>query len=333
LLLTHRLKEYWASEYGRARVTKVLTPDVFKSAFSWRWPTRAMQFALALYARPQAGDFDVVICVERHLALAFGLVKRLTGLKTPVIAYQFILPDKDDAERKRLAAQWDRAASSGLTKIVVNSSHEAASYVSRLSPKVSLEFAPIAAGPEVFEMSAPVPTSPTIFSGGIAMRDYATLIRVMEDAQYRVEIVARHPNDLPQLPMPPNSRVRFNLPYLEFLREMSSATAVVIPLRHTERAAGQGTIIYAQAMGKAVIASDVPGLRDYIQHGATGLLVKPESEDDLREAIYLLLTNDELRCKIESASRQYALQNYSYHSYDQHMARIIAEASTLRKHL
>lgn len=284
-----------------------------------------MQFALALYVCPQASNFDVVICVERHLALAFGLIKQLTGLTTPVIAYQFILPDKGDAGRKLFAATWDRVASGGLARIIVNSSHEASTYTSRVSPKTRLEFVPIAAGPEVFGTVQVPAAQPTIFSGRAAARDYATLLDAVQADPWYTEIVARHPDNLGRASLPTHARVRYNLPYLEFLREMAAATLVVIPLRRTERAAGQGTIIYAQAMGKAVITSDVPGVHDYIQHGATGLLVKPESPHELREAIRQLWADDTLRLRLETTARQYALENYSYQSYDRHMARIIEE--------
>ncbi len=323
LLVTHRLKEYWASDYGRARVVRIVAPETLKLPPAFRQQTRAMQFALAIYARFIAGSFDLVICVDRHLALAFGMVKQLTALKTPVMAYQFILPDNDDSSRKLLASAWDRMASGGLDTTIVNSSHEVRIYADRLSPKTRLEFVPIAAGPEVFETFRPAASSLTIFSGGSALRDYETLLRAASGNTYRVEIVARQPSDVGTLAGASNVRVRYNLPYLEFLQEMATATIVVIPLRHTERAAGQGTIIYAQAMSKAVIASDVPGVRDYIEHGVTGWLVNPGDADGLRRAIRLLADDEELRRRLESASRHYAVANYSYQAYDRRIGLII----------
>jgi len=65
-------------------------------------------------------------------------------------------------------------------------------------------------------------------------------------------------------------------------------------------------VIEANALGVPCIAYDVPGLRDSIQHGETGILVKSDSVETLAEAIILVLTNDDFRRKLSEKSLAYS---------------------------
>lgn len=59
---------------------------------------------------------------------------------------------------------------------------------------------------------------------------------------------------------------------------------------------GLGSILLdAMHHGLPIVASDVDGIPDIVQHEVTGLLVPPESPDSLEKAIDRLLTDDTLR--------------------------------------
>ena len=323
LLLAPRLKDYWASPYGQARVARVLTLDALRLP---RWTYRLnilAFFALATYARMVAKRFDAVVCVDRHLALAFGMIKRLTGLKTPTIAHQFILPDADAADRMSFAATWDRVASRGLNRVVVNSSHEARAYAGRLAPHLKFNFIPLGVAPKVFELVTPLSSTPSVFSGGGAERDYPTLIRAVRDGAYSVEVITFSQRNLEGEMLPVNMRARYSLPFVDFLKVMASAWVVVLPLRRTERSAGQATLVYAQAMGKAVIASDIPGVRDYITHDVNGLLVPPADPVRLQHAISRVLSDTSLRTRLESKARSHALNTYAFATYDHQIGKAL----------
>ncbi len=60
------------------------------------------------------------------------------------------------------------------------------------------------------------------------------------------------------------------------------------------------TVIEANACGKTVIAADVPGLRDSVVDNRTGLLYRYGDTDLLAEKIKLLLSNEQLRRRLES---------------------------------
>jgi glycosyltransferase involved in cell wall biosynthesis len=70
-------------------------------------------------------------------------------------------------------------------------------------------------------------------------------------------------------------------------------------------------LLEAMSSGKACIASDIPGARDLIVHGESGLLVAPEDADALAQAIRQLAENPVLRAQFSKAARRRVEQNFT----------------------
>jgi len=67
----------------------------------------------------------------------------------------------------------------------------------------------------------------------------------------------------------------------------------------------------AMAYGRAVVATDVGGLRDAIEDGIDGLLVPPRDVAVLRTAIERLLADAALRARLGAAARDKAKREWS----------------------
>ena len=67
----------------------------------------------------------------------------------------------------------------------------------------------------------------------------------------------------------------------------------------------------AMASRLPVIASDVPGHREVVAHGETGLLVAPEDDKALAEAIESLLDDSERRARMGRAGRERVLRDFA----------------------
>lgn len=86
------------------------------------------------------------------------------------------------------------------------------------------------------------------------------------------------------------------------------AAVVVVPSRRE----GYGMVVReAMAYGRAVVASDVGGLRDAVEHGVDGLLVPPRDVAALRAAVARLLGDAELRTRLGAAAREKAIREWS----------------------
>lgn len=66
--------------------------------------------------------------------------------------------------------------------------------------------------------------------------------------------------------------------------------------------------IEASAAGKAVVGTRIPGLKDAVQHGETGLLAEPGDIDGIADAMRRLITNPDLRQKLGRQGRKWAEQ-------------------------
>jgi glycosyltransferase involved in cell wall biosynthesis len=90
---------------------------------------------------------------------------------------------------------------------------------------------------------------------------------------------------------------------------LSGAGILVLP----SLAEGFGLVlIEAMASGIPVIATDVPGIRDVVQHNQTGLLVPPSNPAMLAAAIQQLVEDQNLRQRLISAASTQVRQRWTW---------------------
>ena len=71
------------------------------------------------------------------------------------------------------------------------------------------------------------------------------------------------------------------------------------------------SVIEAFALGKAVVATDVSGTRDIVRNNVNGFLTQPDDAEGMAEKVLLLLRDESLRSRVESAARQSYLGEYN----------------------
>lgn len=125
----------------------------------------------------------------------------------------------------------------------------------------------------------PTSTGDYFFSGGNSLRDYGLLEDAVAGLDVRVRIGTRWSPRLPTAQLDTST-----VTHTEFLALMRASRAVVLPLMRSTRSTGQQTYLNAMALGKPVIVTDAPGVRDYIEAGVTGVVVEP-TVSALRAAI------------------------------------------------
>lgn len=100
-----------------------------------------------------------------------------------------------------------------------------------------------------------------------------------------------------------------NMPRLfsptEFLEMVASFDALVLPY---QSAAASGPCMAACVVGTPVIASNVGGLRSYIEDSGAGLAIPRDGDEALVRAIVRLMRDDTLRGRLSDKARRYAKQ-------------------------
>jgi glycosyltransferase involved in cell wall biosynthesis len=145
------------------------------------------------------------------------------------------------------------------------------------------------------------------------------ILELVEAAQGHPLVVAGDGPLRPQVP-----QARGWLPHGELERLYDRAAVVACP-SHRE---GFG-VVCAEAMahGKAVVASDVGGLRDLVVDGETGLLVPPRDVAALRDALQRLLDDDRLRRRLGAAARERVRAYCSWETVTDSVLAAYADAS------
>jgi len=158
-------------------------------------------------------------------------------------------------------------------------------------------------GVELPENVGPEAEPPEILFAGRLSREKG-ILELVEAARGHELVVAGDGPLRAQVP-----QARGWLPHEELERLYDRAAVVACP-SHRE---GFG-VVCAEAMahGRAVVASDVGGLRDLVVDGKTGLLVPPGDVPALRAAIERLLADPELRRRLGAAGRERARERFSW---------------------
>lgn len=172
-----------------------------------------------------------------------------------------------------------------------------------------------------------------ILSLGVSHRDYPTLLKALSVlpqvfCQIRVGSmwVTSHLKFAKET-LPDNVEI---LPYVHphKLREIySNARFVVVAIDGTTQwSAGCTSIVQAQSMGKAVIATRTPGMQDYVLDNETGILVELGNSRAMAEAIEYLWNNPDKAAEMGRRAQEWASHKFSLEYW-------LAEITALLKQL
>ena len=195
-----------------------------------------------------------------------------------------------------------------------------------------VEHVPVFA-PNPTEEPAPVGTATDVIFVGRLSRDKGAHVAV--DAFGRV--ADRHPSArlliagdgsesaaLAALAAPLGDRVKMlgRLDQEAVRALMAGARMLVAPAIPRLRPEGAGiTVIEAALLGRPVVVSDDRALREFVDRSDGGLVVPPESAEELATAMDRLLADDELAGRLGEAGRRYAV---AHHTTDAVVPRIRA---------
>jgi glycosyltransferase involved in cell wall biosynthesis len=175
----------------------------------------------------------------------------------------------------------------------------------------NVEFIPFGVDAEFFKPDpASVEEQQILAVGFDPDRDWETLIDAVKDLNVKVVLATRPERIKKLLPLPAHIVAKQFTPK-ELVREYSKSQIIIVPLNTSGRAndaMGCSTLFEGMAMAKPVIVTQTRATESYITHGENGLLVKEGDAEDLKQNIEKLLNNKELRGKLGTNARAYALQ-------------------------
>jgi len=162
-----------------------------------------------------------------------------------------------------------------------------------------------------------------IYSGGTSLRDYKTLFEAIKGLDIQVKVVTNRDFDKESIPR--NAHIIHNSGTIsEFYAPCARARFSVFPIESGYiRSAGQGSYLGAMFLGKAVIVSDTPGVRDIIDDGVNGLVVPPDNAPLLREKIIALWEDNDLRNRLGETAKRQVREYYTHERYIDNIYRVL----------
>jgi glycosyltransferase involved in cell wall biosynthesis len=273
----------WASPFGTI-------PGVHARSSDWGlsgWPVynRLLREARALRRRREN-----LLVVTASAELVLLCVLLWFRRKQRIVAYDFLAP------RSRPVQLLARLVLRRVDHFVLARRGDAAILTRRYRvPESRCSFVPFPA----VSSPQPVELGDYIYTAGTSHRDWDTMLAAVELAGRRAVICTRPPLQTDsalvesrELPTPAAGRAL-----------SAGARLVVLPMLDTELPSGPVVLVDAMAMGKAVIATDVNGTRDYVKHGETGWLVPPGDAAALAAQISAVFDNAEQLKAVGAAAR------------------------------
>ena len=117
-----------------------------------------------------------------------------------------------------------------------------------------------------------------------------------------------------------------SVPNEEVPRYLRAAKIAVMPSVVAESGDQEGlglVAVEAMGCGCAVVASDLPAVRDTVKDGFTGLMARPANGADLAEKIARLLDDETYRQMLAERGRHYAIEHFNWQAVGAAYARII----------
>ena len=181
-----------------------------------------------------------------------------------------------------------RAIDSPKVTYCVHSSEERLAFAEKWRVPIELDrivVAPFGHTLSDEDLSLPITDDGGVFAGGDSYRDYGPLLSIAGDLGVPVTIATKSKLPVPPAESPDNVTV-VEVDRAGFFALTRRAAVVLVPLAAgLDRASGQFAYLNAMAMGKLVIVTDSPGVRDYIRTGVTGLIVPPSDPAELSRAL------------------------------------------------
>lgn len=253
---------------------------------------------------------DGVITGFPQMPAVLGMQQNLPfSSQKPVIAWNFAVGNLSQGIRRALA-QWSLHK---IERFVVVTKRERKIYSDWLGlPIEKFQF--------VSGVDKPIPiewqeetNEPFITVQGSAHRDFPTFFKAIEPLKIKTAIASSQVA-LEGMEIPTMVDTPFGISRQECWKLTQQSRFSIVPMydRPDIPAAGIVTIVEAMLMGRPVIATRCNGAEDYVVHGKTGFLVEPNSEEELRDAIKTLWSNDALRKEMSRAAKEYAEHHFSY---------------------
>lgn len=190
--------------------------------------------------------------------------------------------------------------------------------------KGKIIYMPLATDWEYFSHKSKVKREIICSVGVESGRDYKTLFEAVKELPVKVE-VACHPDNIKGLDVPSNVKLHLNIPVAQVLKIYQRSLLSIVPCFERYRSSGQMVLLESAAAGLPIIASQILGITTAfdLQNKKQVLFTKPESPEDLKQKIRVLLNDKGLRTRLARNASTLVKSQYTTYHLAKRLARFI----------
>jgi len=278
---------------------------------------KLIRIAVLLYRQMKKNKYNIIITIQGgRETFLLSLYQTILRKKRPAhVVIDFIMREKQKTLKSKIKYSFMKFCLSSVTLVICSCSSEVDYYETVFNwRKGKAVFIPLYIRPMFLNVD--IAEGEYIFSAGRTFRDYGTLLKAVAGLPEKVVIVAGRKNfENVTASIPENVKIIRDIPLVEYAKLLAKAKFVVLPLQERKISVGQQVLLESMALGKAVIATSVGGIVDYVVDGTAGLLVKPHDYMDLRRKISLLIEKPDLRASMGQAAKEKIKKNHQVQHY------------------
>jgi len=281
------------------------------------------RWALAALAFSRAHDYDNFYATGEDVGLPLALLLRTRGLHDRLT---MVVHNADTPKRRHVL----RAIGHDVFKQVIALCSAQAELLARTLgfSQHKVHFLPNWVDPRFYAPACDAPGDYAL-SVGMEKRDYPTLCDAVRSLSLRVHVVgsgfSAGAGFTPASGLREQDGLTTGSGYsARGLRELyDRARLVVLPVRPCGYAAGVTSLLEGMCMGKTVVVSETPGLRDYVQPGVSALLYRPGDPEDLRRVLNTAWRDEAGLRSIGAHGRRWVEAEASTERYVEAVARLL----------
>jgi glycosyltransferase involved in cell wall biosynthesis len=315
-------RRYWFFRHWEEKDLSVDVVDFTRVAGIHVVERRVLKFYVTQPLRvfPDLDGYDLIISHSAQSAVLLGMLRSLAGRKRP--PHVVIDPGSFNGGRANPAELLPiRMSLTSVAGVIGHSRSQVPFYRDVLSLSHNrFRIVRVGVDTSFYSPIADQSDDGYVLCLGYMKRDWNTLLRAWQGLNTDAQLLILGREGIGE-----GVRGVSSMPYVHRtkLKEVvSRARFVVIPLPYFTYSFGQMTMLISQAMGKAVIATEVPGLMDYAENGRTAVFVRPYDAKDLRENIASLLDDPARARQMGSDARELVLSRFT----ERHMGLSLKEA-------
>lgn len=298
-------RPYWFFRYFKQR-PEVDVVDI--RSFPWleRFEKEKLRFYVwqTLKVIPRLREYDLILSHGMQSGIVLSLWRTLFPTKAKHIVFD--IGAFNSGAEKGLALRLMQLASKSIDGVIYHTSSQK-QYYERFYPWLAEKsrFIPFGTDLDFFRMEKTAPPAALyMICVGSAKRDWKTLIEAYRKLGTTVQLKLIGRVDpryngiagVEQLPV---------IPIRELIEQIRGASFCVLPLESFPYSCGQMTLMQQMALGKCVIAADVPSLGDYIEDGVTAITYPAGDAEALAKKLEWAIANPEERDAIACRGMKY----------------------------